>query len=1016
MKTYAQLFQELDSYSRKFLANQLSKWQAEQAKFFENLDNIFAAAILAFKDPNLQDQFSLWTELDKTFKALNGWIKEFNLDPDNISASVADWQDQIQHFFSSFPQQIESTIEDEYWLKESKEAFFIKLWKFHNRRKIGLKNASLKINNVIRKLFKKSPQIRALSKRLIVTQDFFNLYFTVPFSVELYEIWQKHLQLLTRQLASIHRETEQIVHPLFRDGHLKDILNSRSEPLVGVFKRLNSFSQIHADFQEKYNVFKKETLGHHKDFLTDLKHKTDKNWRYGGTFVLKGRKFNPKKFKSAFSKLEKSMQENNTAWHKHLEGEKSDWQKDNELGIIQLYSGQLCHKTISSLTKKSASLVPCLDDPRRMIENTLQELKTGKYETSAPFKEKVLAINRTLLRNLHREYLPHSADTIVNAQFSKTMENYLSQMENELENLSEKYTIFRTQDLENIPPESKFIEIPLKDIITEEIFSIVEETHLPSISTISSKMDMLIRMVSENDQIIELNFDTALELLESEEENRLEKAIIVATEGLERAANQLHELQEESSSVINDVIESLIKQTLHFEESIQNLSDNEKIIALKIRAEKAKTEDKIRESFSKFFNLLKSAIPNAIKFLFNTLKKIQTIYFRLRKITGLATFTADVEDELSQFLYQTRSQLKKLPFVYQRLFRFQPLDDSRFFAGREEQMEQLKFQLEHWKKGNFAITALVGEKGSGRTTILNFAESEYYSNMGLLKIDLDKTVYQEAELFKILNDVLKIPDCKNIDELEQAIVNKESTAVCVVENLHKMFLRIPDGFDAIEQFMLFISNTHQKIHWVITCGIYSWNYLDKVLNIHRYFHKSILLPELSVDKIKQVILKRHRVSGYKLFFETPAGMEKNRKFKKLVSESDQQNYLNELFFQQLNTLSAGNITVAILFWLSSIREIKEDYLVISPVIEFETGIIQNMARDDLFTFAAFLQHETLSPEQHALIFNQDIQKSLLIFNRMKNKGMLSEVKGGYQVHYLLYRTVVRALKINNLLL
>ena len=75
-----------------------------------------------------------------------------------------------------------------------------------------------------------------------------------------------------------------------------------------------------------------------------------------------------------------------------------------------------------------------------------------------------------------------------------------------------------------------------------------------------------------------------------------------------------------------------------------------------------------------------------------------------------------------------------------------------------------------------------------------------------------------------------------------------------------------------------------------------------------------------------------------------------------------------------------------------------------------------MASEDLFTFAAFLQHETLTPEQHALIFNQDIQKSLLIFNRMKNKGMLSEVKGGYQVHYLLYRTVVRALKINNLLL
>ena len=130
MKTYIQLYQELDSYSRKFLANQLSKWQADQIKYFDNLDHIFKDAISTFSDPNRQNQFTLWTDLDKTYRELNDWINKFFLNPDIISNSIIEWQDQIQHFFSSFPKNTESTLEDEFWQKEDEDGFLIKLWKY----------------------------------------------------------------------------------------------------------------------------------------------------------------------------------------------------------------------------------------------------------------------------------------------------------------------------------------------------------------------------------------------------------------------------------------------------------------------------------------------------------------------------------------------------------------------------------------------------------------------------------------------------------------------------------------------------------------------------------------------------------------------------------------------------------------------------------------------------------------------------------------------------------------------
>jgi hypothetical protein len=1016
MKTYSQLFQELESYSKKFLENQLNKWQIAQARQFDTFDSIYKRVVEAIKNYDRANPFSPWSDLGNSFRDLNNWIKSININSSDITFTFDDWHEQTQHFFSSFPSNIEEEVKEDFWFKENNDTFFIGSWKFYNRRKNGFKNFLFAGKNVFRKILKKPAADKKTASKSILTQDFFDYYFTLPFLSSVHDIWQKHLQIISRHLAEIHKETEHIVHPLFADGKFEALINSDTAPLLNLIRHLNNFSQIVKDFQDKYNVFQKETLSANKLYLTRLKNDSDHKWKYAGTFILPVRKFNANRFKSSYKKFEKNFIEINTDWQKHIDGEKSDWQKDNELSMVQLYAGHLCHITISSLKSKLDVLLPSFIDPRIMIENTLRDMKAGNFKTADTFSEKIHSINRTILRDLHREKLPQLADAIGDAQFAKTMENYLSQMENELENLSKEYTVFRSQDLENRPPESKFIDIPLKDLITDEFYAIIEDSLKPQISNLINTTDWFIRAVSENDQIIELNFDTALELLESSEENPLNKAISVATEGLERAAKQLSDLIDESNSSINGSIESLLKETLNFEAHIQDLSDNDKIIALKIRAEKAKTQDKIRQTAITAIQKIKGSLPGLLKIIFDGLKKIQVIYFRIRRVTGLAESSAEAEDQLSQFLYHINKQLKRLPFVYQRLFRFQPLEDERFFAGREDEMQQLKNQLDHWKNGNFALTAIVGEKGSGRTTILNFAEKEFYNNLHLVPIDLASTIYKEDELFKILSSAFEMNDCKNLDDLEEKLQKRENSCICVLENLHNMFLRIPEGFAAMERFLLLISNTHQKVHWITTCGIYSWHYLDKVLNISKFFHKSITLPELKQNSIRDLIMKRHRASGYKLFFETPAGLENNRKFKKLATDKNKQMYLGELFFEKLSEMSAGNVTVAFLFWLSSIKEIKDDFLIVSPVNEFETLFVKNISGDDLFTFAAFLQHETLTAQQHAIIFNQDLQKSLLVFNRLKNKGMLSEKNDGYQVHYLLYRPVVRTLKINNLLL
>jgi predicted transcriptional regulator of viral defense system len=107
--------------------------------------------------------------------------------------------------------------------------------------------------------------------------------------------------------------------------------------------------------------------------------------------------------------------------------------------------------------------------------------------------------------------------------------------------------------------------------------------------------------------------------------------------------------------------------------------------------------------------------------------------------------------------------------------------------------------------------------------------------------------------------------------------------------------------------------------------------------------------------------------------------------------------------------------VAILFWLKAIKEIKEDRFIISPFIEFDPTFLDHMDKVDLFTFAAFLQHETLTVEHHAMIFHQGLQSSKLQLSRLEKNGILIQRSRGYQIHYLLYRPVVKTLKLHNII-
>ncbi len=93
-----------------------------------------------------------------------------------------------------------------------------------------------------------------------------------------------------------------------------------------------------------------------------------------------------------------------------------------------------------------------------------------------------------------------------------------------------------------------------------------------------------------------------------------------------------------------------------------------------------------------------------------------------------------------------------------------------------------------------------------------------------------------------------------------------------------------------------ISETNENVFWITTCTIYGFGYLQKAISISDYFANRIELGELDDQQMIDIIVKRHRVSGYDLFFEAREADLLKQKFSKTFRRTKTSSIRKKLFF------------------------------------------------------------------------------------------------------------------------
>lgn len=101
--------------------------------------------------------------------------------------------------------------------------------------------------------------------------------------------------------------------------------------------------------------------------------------------------------------------------------------------------------------------------------------------------------------------------------------------------------------------------------------------------------------------------------------------------------------------------------------------------------------------------------------------------------------------------------------------------------------------------------------------------------------------------------------------------------------------------------------------------------------------------------------------------------------------------LEDDFFDQLQRASAGHVRLALFQWLEGVQFDPGEGLVMQPPKRPDFSVLDSLNLTQNFTLKAFLEHRTLTLDEHDRIFRMPRHESYQIFESLRNRHLIAAV-------------------------
>jgi len=1007
-----ELLEQLIEKAETFLNNRFSAFKELHTKRLESFDDIITNSVSDLKNlPDTTDAaFKAWYSIEACLVELNQWI-DFNDYTSFRNKLIIDWQDDLASVISGLPLFQDEVWSDLFFSSNHETSIFTSLFKRIKRLKRSLRTLSVSCINIFR-TNKKSINNES---HIFRARDFAVFYFQIPFLKFLDTASDKMLGTVSTSLDELHTESQHHFSELLMTDCLEEqwisgFHTGLSERAADIDERIfdpnfsqQAFDTCQNDIMALFSTWKEQVR---ETFL--------QNSNYTGTWLLPHHRYGQSSINKQKRCQQKGHNKHQKLWNTHFKSESLDWAHELALYKRQVIVVRQTTEALGIISGKiHEKIIPKCADAIEILTQTKKRIDSLQTDQDWELKKNMIRESRSLVKKFRREMIPAIASRFIGAGISQDLNRILINIQDSVDHLADTHTVFKHRGT-GVPPHSEMSEIPIKDLFNEKLLVKLQSVLSNCERQLRIKLDDIVNTMSEIRQSVEFNIETSFGLLENEDYT--DEAFQMVIDGIERSSGQLITLKEKVETIPAEIANDLGKIAFDWTMNIQGLLDSEKLIALKLTLTRARASSRLKTLGTDFQKKLQKRRASFTTSFKKNRGRCLESFTKIKSYLGVTLPEDDVQIQFTQFLLDTRHKLESLPFVYQQLFQIEPLTDARLFFGREDELRMLKDDIDAWEKNsNSVLTVVVGEKGSGKTTLLNLLELSIPNKYTISVCPFSETVRSTEEIIAVFTQLFPEKPFATVDELESYLMKLKSPTILIVENIHNLFIKNMEGFDRLEYFLGLMYRTRNKVLWVCSCAQYSWEYLDKSLGISRAFNRVVMLKSFTGKQIESMILTRHRITGYQLKFGTSTKISRTRKFRKTVNNEERQSMLKRNFFEQIQKIASGNISVAILFWLRSIESIQDHELRLAAQIEFNVKFLSAVNTHDLFTLGALAQHETLSVDDHALIFRQDPRKSFLTMNALERMGILQLSGTYYRIHPFLYRHVIRSLKLQNIL-
>ena len=923
----------------------------------------------------------------------------------DLTEIFPEYYSSLRKFITDSDEYVIEYQDEERFQKNNGDSFQIKLRKPFKKFFLWVYNLPVSFGNTFRKLFRKPLKEKKNWKRVVLLRNLRDEYFYINLSSELFTINKNLFEIRTSIAKGLWHIFEgldrKILNNVFpqNDNEAED----QNTP-VDLPTAINKFYSV-------LNQFEESLADETKDRIDSVTGQYQKAYQIAGTIEFPKRKLKKSVVEKNDKQLQLKFKKFHSGWENNFIAFGDDWQMDAEFFLIR-YNSVIEQNKYKSLFAEdiTKNFIPHSEKLLSLTNGFIGSLTSAKdrktlFDTCQQIKKDINDVLTPELINSANKALSEQNLTGLTAEFENIIHEYIA-------NVKKERLLVKTDTYDTEVKDSEidvfFPQEILEYSAAPKFFS--RTTKLKN--SINNQIKQIQIDITEIDHISDFTIGSALNLLESE--NKYEESKNIALEGLHRVVKKLQEIKKKFENLILQFASELDTATLEFNNDLNTLTQSEKIFDIRLKLAKAKAVQKSKEIRKLVFERIKNLLPHLLWLLRSGFRKLIDQYKKLKDLFGFTPPTRTIASEVSDYLAETQSAIQKLPFVYQRLFEIKPLEDLRFFFGRESELKELNKALANWEMSKFAPTVLVGEKGSGASSLINNFLKDHQKNYASVRILLDYPFSDSASLLILLAESFKQNKFDTVEEVIEYLNGGTNKRIIIIENLQRLFFRKIDGFQALKTFFEIISRTNTSTFWISTCTLYGWFYLDKTLQSSDYFAYVINLKKLNENQITDLVSKRHRVSGYNILYEADEITLKSKTFKKL-SEGEKQPYLMKKYFEELNKFAQSNISLALLFWLRSAKEILDDVIKIGKPPELNYSFLESFSGDKIFALSTLVLHDGLTQKDHSDIFNIPISKSELLFMLMHDDGIIIKQNNLFIVNPLLYRQVVGLLKSRNIL-